>query len=161
MAREKNFSRYTGERVFTDPRKAAAHVRELMASGGQVYGTRNAMSAIGVQPHHFVADRDEQSKRMPDAEAKTLAKQMSRVQPNPDQVYAPTSTINPSDPRTRTASYYSQTQTLVVQWGDGGTAYAYYDVTPQEWDAFQQVDSPGRFINAVLNSHNYGPISGD
>jgi hypothetical protein len=159
MAREKHYSR--GEQVFTDPRKAAAKIRGLMAQGAQVYGTRNAMSQVGIQPHHFVADRDETSKKMPDAEAQTLAKQMAKVQPDPDQVKAPTKTSNPSDPRTAAASYYSQTQTLVVQWGDGGTAYAYYDVTPQEWDAFTKVDSPGRFINAVLNNHNYGPIKGN
>ena len=159
MARDKQYSR-TGEKVFTDPRAAAAHVRKLMEAGSQVYGTRHAMAQLGLQPHHFVADRNENTKKMPDAEARTLAKQMSKVQSDPDKVVAPTKTSNPSDPRTAAASYYSATQVLTVQWGDGGPAYAYYDVTPQEWDGFTKADSPGRFINAILNNHNYGPIEG-
>lgn len=115
------------------------------------YGTRNPMSTIGTQPHHVSAG-------MPDAEAIFVARQAGQVQPNPDRVYAPTATINPDDPRTKAASYYSQTQTVVIEWGDNGVPYAYYDVTPQEWDAFTQAESPGRYINAVLNAKNYGPI---
>jgi hypothetical protein len=114
------------------------------------YGTRNPMSEVGRQPHH-------QPGVMPDAESVALARQQARVQDEPDRVYAPTASSNPANPRTSAASYYSQTQVLLMEWGDGGVPYAYYDVTPQEWDAFTRADSPGRFINNVLNEHNYGP----
>lgn len=93
---------------------------------------------------------------MPDAEALAAAKQRAKIQSEPDRVWVPTPSSNPANPRTRAASYYSQTQMMVVEWGDGGVPYAYYDVTPQDWDAFTQSDSPGKFINAVLNNHNYG-----
>lgn len=138
-----------------------ARDKKFSRSGTEGLGTRHPMEGVGKQPHHFVADRDEQTKKMSDAEAATLAKQMAKVQAEPDAVYSPTKSSNPTDPRTATASYYSQTQVVVMQWGDGGTAYAYYDVTPQEWDALTKVDSPGKFINSTLNNHNYGPIRGN
>ena len=71
--------------------------------------------------------------------------------------YFPTRTSNPDDPRTAAAGYDAATRTMRVEWGDGGPAYNYYDVTPGEWRRFQRVASPGRMINRVFNDHPYGP----
>lgn len=157
VARSKRHSRVpAGERIFTDPREAARFTREALRRGGEaVYGTRHAMSAIGVNPHHFPEDK----RKMPDAEAELLAQQTDDVAGRVEISYAPTNTSNPQDPRTAAAGYDPSTQRLLVEWGDGGTPYYYYDVTPQEWDAFQRADSPGKFINAILNEKNYGPIN--
>lgn len=70
--------------------------------------------------------------------------------------YWPTSTSNPSDPRTAAAGYDKGTQTLRVEWGDEGEAYNYYEVTPQEWRNFQNRKSPGKYINRWLNDKPYG-----
>lgn len=158
MVRRKSFRRSLnpGEYVFTNPREAAKKIREFMRKGATVYGTRAAMSAVGVQPHHYTDD-----KKMPDAEAELLAQQTDSVAGHVRISYSPTRSINPANPRTAAAGYDPATQRLLVEWGDGGTPYYYYDVTPQEWDGFRKADSPGRFINAVLNMKNYGPIDTD
>lgn len=70
--------------------------------------------------------------------------------------YWPTSTSNPSDPRTAAAGYDRETQTMRVEWGDGGAAYNYYEITPQEWRNFRRAKSPGKWINRNGNSHPYG-----
>lgn len=74
---------------------------------------------------------------------------------------APTKTINPLRPRTLEAGYEAQTDgpgrgTLRVRFRDG-TAWEYYDVEPDVWQRFKRSASPGRFINRVLNSYEYGP----
>lgn len=160
MARAKRQSRVKpGEYMFTNPREAAAFTRKALSRGGEaVYGTRHAMSAIGVHPHHYIS-RSMPDRKMPDAEAELLAQQTDDAAGRVTVSYSPTRTSNPQDPRTSAAGYDPQTQRLYVEWGDGGTPYYYYDVTPQEWDAFQRTDSPGRFINAILNEKNYGPVS--
>lgn len=71
--------------------------------------------------------------------------------------YFPTPTINPADPRTAAAGYDRATQTLRVEWGDGGAAYNYYNVEPSVWNNLRKVKSPGKFINRVLNNYTYGP----
>jgi hypothetical protein len=129
---------------------SSAGMRQGLEEGDKTYGTRTPMSTTGTLPHH-------DSGAMPEAEALAMARQRAKVQDTPDRVYAPTASSNPTDPRTSSATYYSQTQMLVIQWGDGGVPYAYYDVTPQEYDAFERATSPGKYINAVLNNHNYGP----
>lgn len=158
MARQKKHSR-SGERTFTDPRKAASFVRGLMEQGARAdYGTRHAMSSIGIQPHHYI-DRNA-TKRMPDAEAEHLAQATDDAGGEVQITKQPMATSNPQDPRTAAGGYDPVTQRLRVEWGDGGTPYYYYDVTPQEADFFlNQVDSPGKYINAVLNHKNYGPVS--
>ncbi len=50
--------------------------------------------------------------------------------------------------------YSSASRTLYVNFVDG-TPWRYYDVNPNEWRNFRRSASPGRFINRVLNSHNY------
>lgn len=71
--------------------------------------------------------------------------------------YFPTSTSDPADPRTAAAGYDPATQTLRVEWGDGGRAYNYYGVPPNIWRNFRRAPSPGRYINRVLNYYMYGP----
>jgi hypothetical protein len=71
--------------------------------------------------------------------------------------YFPTRTSNPGDPRTAAAGYDSATQTMRVEWGDGGAAYNYYGVPPNIWRNFRRAPSPGKYINRVLNSYTYGP----
>lgn len=157
MARQKKRSRTpAGEYMFTNPRKAAQFIRGLMKQGSQVYGTRSAMSRVGIQPHHYTDD-----KPMPDAEASTLAEQTDLVAGPVPISYAPTPSSNPQDPRTAAAGYDPSLQRLRVEWGDGGAAYNYYDVPPQIWDAFQRTDSPGKFINSTLNNYNYGRADED
>lgn len=91
-------------------------------------------------------------------EAETLRILGNQQRGGPVQItYFPTPTINPADPRTAAAGYDKETQTLRVEWGDGGAAYNYYYVTPAEWRNLRRVKSPGRYINRVLNAHPYGP----
>lgn len=71
--------------------------------------------------------------------------------------YWPTNTTNPRRPRTVAAGYDRETQTMRVEWRDGGAAYNYYEITPQEWRNFRRAVSPGRWINRVGNAHPYGP----
>jgi hypothetical protein len=82
---------------------------------------------------------------------------MTRPQGAPDLVYVPTQTSNPSDPRTASAQYWKDAQVLRVEWGDNGTPYQYFGVTPSEARRFIKSRSPGRFINRVLNDHPYAP----
>jgi hypothetical protein len=91
-------------------------------------------------------------------EAETLRSLGNQERGGPVPItYFPTPTSNPPDPRTAAAGYDRQTQTLRIEWGDGGAAYNYYGVDPATWRNFQRVKSPGRFVNRVLNSHTYGP----
>lgn len=68
--------------------------------------------------------------------------------------YQPTNTVNPDRPRTLAAGYDKDSRTLRVRFRDG-TPWAYYDVPPRVWRNFKRVQSPGRFINRVLNSYAY------
>lgn len=91
-------------------------------------------------------------------EAETLRILGNQQRGGPVQItYFPTPTSDPSDPRTAAAGYDKETQTLRVEWGDGGAPYNYYNVSPSEWRNFRRVKSPGRAINRVLNAHPYGP----
>lgn len=162
MARRKQYKRLQpGEHVFTNPREAARKIREFARQGAQVYGTRSAMSAVGIQPHHYIPEKTAPGKKMPDAEAELLADQLDTVAGPVEISYAPTRTSDPSNPRTSGAGYDPATQRLMVEWGDGGTPYYFYDVTAQEWDGFRKAASPGKFINTVLNAKNYGPVDSD
>lgn len=108
---------------------------------------------IHVRPIHTV-----QPGHVETPEAETLRIMGNQERGGPVQVtYFPTSTSNPQDPRTAAAGYDRETQTLRVEWGDGGVAYNYYGVTPGEWRSFRRVKSPGKYINRRLNDHTYGP----
>jgi hypothetical protein len=78
--------------------------------------------------------------------------------PSPDPAwdyYWPTRTINPPRPRTLQARYSRQRQALEVIFRDG-TPWTYENVPPRIWNRFKRVESPGRYINSVLNGYPYG-----
>ena len=68
----------------------------------------------------------------------------------------PTKTTNPLRPRTVAAIWEAQNQLLTVVFRDG-TFYNYYGVSIQEWRAFKQSPSKGRYILEVLDSKSRGP----
>lgn len=70
--------------------------------------------------------------------------------------YQPTPSINPPRPRTLAAGYDARTRTMRVRFRDGA-GYEYYNVTPQTWQNFKRVKSPGRAINRYFprGSGNY------
>lgn len=72
--------------------------------------------------------------------------------------YYPSRTSNPTDPRTSALGYDKESRTMVVAWGDGGTPYYYRDVSPSEWRAMRLSASPGRLINDLFNTKEYGPF---
>lgn len=76
---------------------------------------------------------------------------------------SPTKTINPPRPRTLEAgweriadsSHPAYPGILRVRFRDG-TPWEYYGVPSYIWQRFKRVQSPGRFINRVLNNYEYG-----
>lgn len=70
--------------------------------------------------------------------------------------YQPTPSINPPRPRTLAAGYDRETRTMRVRFRDG-VGYEYYDVSPQTWQNFKRVKSPGRAIDRYFprGSGNY------
>lgn len=76
---------------------------------------------------------------------------------------SPTKTINPPRPRTLEAGWERVTDEnhpaypgiLRVRFRDG-TPWEYYQVPSSIWQRFKRVQSPGRFINRVLNGYPYG-----
>lgn len=77
--------------------------------------------------------------------------------PSPDPAwdfYWPTRTINPPRPRTLQARYSRNNHELQVIFRDG-TPWTYFDVPPNIWQRFKRTESPGRYINAVLNGYDY------
>ncbi|MBD0734046.1 hypothetical protein BGM09_01045 [Streptomyces sp. CBMA29] len=80
----------------------------------------------------------------------------------------PTNTSNPPRPRTLAAGWDSQSKTLFIRFRgqkiapgqyEDGIGYEYYGVTRSEWRTVRDGPSPGKYINAVLNSKNYTPAS--
>lgn len=69
--------------------------------------------------------------------------------------YWPTRTICPPRPRTLQARYSADQRRLEVIFRDG-TPWHYDEVPPGIWTRFKRVESPGRYINAVLNGYPYG-----
>ena len=68
----------------------------------------------------------------------------------------PTSTINPERPRTVAAGYDKENKKITVVFRDG-TYYNYYQVDPNEWQAFKARVSKGRYIYNYLDSKPRGP----
>jgi hypothetical protein len=68
----------------------------------------------------------------------------------------PTSTINPNRPRTVAAGYDKSEQKITVVFRDG-TFYNYYQVSPNEWQAFKARVSKGRYIYSYLDAKPRGP----
>jgi hypothetical protein len=79
---------------------------------------------------------------------------------SPDWTYQPTRSSNPGNPRTGAMEYYKLAQVLIVYWGDGGTPFAYYQVTPDIARRIQKSASPGKFIERILNNYPYGKWDG-
>lgn len=74
---------------------------------------------------------------------------------------SPTKTINPPRPRTLEAGWERVPQDhpsypgiLRVRFRDG-TPWEYHGVPSSVWQRFKRVQSPGRFINRVLNDYEY------
>ena len=76
--------------------------------------------------------------------------------------YVPTKTTWPENGwdhrRTDEAGYNRNTQTLRIQFHTNGAVYDYYDVPPAVARTFRRVESPGRYINAVLNGYEYSRV---
>lgn len=75
---------------------------------------------------------------------------------------SPTKTINPPRPRTlesgwervRDPAHPSYPGILRVRFRDG-TPWEYHNVPSEVWQRFKRVQSPGRFVNRVLNQYPY------
>ncbi|MEV4575904.1 KTSC domain-containing protein [Nonomuraea jabiensis] len=70
--------------------------------------------------------------------------------------YQPTPSINPPRPRTLAAGYTESDMTLRIRFRNG-QVYGYYRVPPNVWRQFKRQESPGRFVNRVLNFYPYAP----
>jgi len=68
----------------------------------------------------------------------------------------PTSTTDPSRPRTVAAGYDKDEEKITVVFRDG-TFYNYYEVTPSEWQAFKARVSKGQYIYRYLDFKPRGP----
>src|SRR5690348_13741253 len=79
-----------------------------------------------------------------------------------DLTYDPTKTTWPQTGwdhrRTTRAGYNRTTKTLRIQFFTNGAVYDYYDVPPAVARQFRRVESPGRYINAILNNYDYERI---
>lgn len=91
--------------------------------------------------------------------ADAINNQLEDTEEQPE-IYAPTSSSNPSDPRTSAAHYFRQARVLQIFWGDGGPSYYYADVSPTEWAGFRRRNSPGKWVNEVGNYKDYSLASG-
>ena len=73
--------------------------------------------------------------------------------------YIPTNTTWPENGwdhrRTTDAGYDRERQILKVKLYTNGAEYEYWPVPPAVARAFRRTESPGKFINAVLNNYNY------
>lgn len=74
--------------------------------------------------------------------------------------YDPTKTSNPNRPRTMAARYNKVSQVVEIRFREGAI-YQYFDCHPNTWRGFKNTDSPGRYINRILNGHNYAPTAED
>lgn len=77
--------------------------------------------------------------------------------PERAQRYEPTKTINPPRPRTLAADYDREAQTMRITFRSGAQ-YDYFGVEPRVWRNFRRAQSPGRYINRVLNFYPYAPV---
>lgn len=118
---------------------------------------QESLPSLNWRKYGYHPGRHQETPGTPQEEAEILRERSDAITiDETPQVYFPTKTINPADPRTSQAEYYPIAQTLVMHWGDGGRPYNYYNVTPQEWQALRRAPSPGKYINKVLNYHPYG-----
>jgi hypothetical protein len=63
--------------------------------------------------------------------------------------------------RVQEAAYDSQAQRLYVRFvkpvASGGTPWTYEGVPSNVWNNFRRSQSPGKFVNRVLNGYDYHP----
>ncbi|WP_197085253.1 KTSC domain-containing protein [Saccharothrix sp. ST-888] len=80
----------------------------------------------------------------------------------------PTNTSDPGRPRTLAAGWDWKSGTLFVRFRGrelaqgvyaDGVGYEYYNVSQAEWDSFRTAESPGDYINKVLNTKPYTPAT--
>lgn len=127
---------------------------------------RPRQSGLGPQGHEAVVRAAETLKEMDAGHAPVIGR------PNTGPVNpAVTSTPHPGEDenvpddwwsfdssRLQEAAYNAQTETLYVRFvkpRPGGTPWVYEGVQPNEWRNLRRSQSPGRFVNRVLNSKNY------
>lgn len=108
-------------------------------------------------PRANATDVDPTLSRTPDYQEALFGRTRHRGEMAP-QTVDPSKTTNPKRPRTLSAGYNRQTQTLSVVFRDG-TPWNYYGVTYQMWTAFKASPSPGRYIRTRLDFKAYGPPS--
>lgn len=81
----------------------------------------------------------------------------------PDELYwgdykDPTNTMFPDRPRSNRARYDDIHQVIAIDWARPGrlgpTTY-YRNASRQTWENMKQAPSTGRYVNAVLNYHEY------
>lgn len=128
--------------------------------------TAQELLEMGDQPTGVQMPTD----RMPTAEEllHITTEQEYDVQAHDEGTYhfpqvSPTKTINPPRPRTleagweriRDPNHPAYPGILRVRFRDG-TPWEYYNVPSSVWQRFKRVQSPGRFINRVLNNYEYG-----
>ena len=128
--------------------------------------TAQELLEMGDQPTGVQMPTD----RMPTAEEllHLTTEQEYDVQAHDEGTYhfpqvSPTKTINPPRPRTleagweriRDPNHPAYPGILRVRFRDG-TPWEYYNVPSSIWQRFKRVQSPGRFINRVLNNYEYG-----
>jgi hypothetical protein len=70
--------------------------------------------------------------------------------------YDPTNSSFRPRPRTIAAGYQESTYTLRIRFRNG-RVYGYYRVPPNVWRNFKATNSPGKYINRVLNHYDYSP----
>lgn len=111
----------------------SGQIEEVPTIGGQTAG-----SETGAGRRLFVSDREQQPFEAPYPQLAT-------------------NTSNPDRPRTVAAGYDEENRVLRVTFRNG-QMYDYYNVEPRVWERFANSDSPGKYINSVLNFYHYSPV---
>jgi hypothetical protein len=152
----RNKSHSRGEHVFTDPHKEAQYQRELLAQGyGKEHSKQVAKDWAKVAHErtdrassHIRAEDENRDEGIVPITNDTAGFTVKEKYPKEAPIWG----------RTRGYGYDQARQILRIAWGDNGTDYYYYNVTPQLFDSFEKASSKGRWINAIGNSLEYGPI---
>jgi hypothetical protein len=79
----------------------------------------------------------------------------------PGEGSAPERWFSFNSSRVLEAAYDSDAHRLLVRFvkPDGSVVYAYEGVLPNEWHNFRRASSAGKYINRVLNTKNYHPVT--
>jgi len=154
-----SFAKVKGERLYQQKGSTYRQEREERFRAQKIRNIRQAQAA-GVEeeiPEWVQADLPFPTETTgPDATEPHGMQGPFGPTPIPDwDFYWPTRTINPPRPRTLQARYSSTQRRLEVIFRDG-TPWHYDEVPPGIWTRFKRVESPGRYINSVLNGYPYG-----